>query len=53
MQKAAIVLLAGTEGYEAMGRMANALFAVKEFKQAGDEVQLILDGAAEFKVQVQ
>lgn len=45
MHKAAIVLLAGTEGSEAMGRMANALVAVQEFKDAGDEVKLIFDGA--------
>lgn len=45
MNKVAIVLLAGTEGKEAMGRMANALVAVKEFKDAGDTVQLVLDGA--------
>ncbi|MEX2673759.1 MAG: DsrE family protein [Phycisphaeraceae bacterium] len=45
MSKAAIVLLAGTEGLEAMGRMANALTAVQEFKNAGDDVKLILDGA--------
>lgn len=45
MNKAAIVLLAGTEGLESMGRMANALTAVKEFKDAGDDVKLIFDGA--------
>jgi len=45
MQKVAIVLLAGTDGLESMGRMANALVAVKEFKDAGDEVKLIFDGA--------
>lgn len=43
--KVAIVLLAGAEGHESMGRMANALTAVKEFKDAGDDVQLIFDGA--------
>jgi len=45
MQKAAIVVLAGTEGYEALGRLANALFAAKEFADAGDEVQILFDGA--------
>lgn len=45
MEKAAVVLLAGTDGLEAMGRMANALTAVKEFKDAGDDVKLIFDGA--------
>lgn len=43
--KAAIVLLADTETHEAMGRMANALEAVKEFKENGDDVQLVFDGA--------
>ncbi len=46
MQKVAIVLLADTETPGDMGRMANALMAVTEFKQAGDQVKLILDGAA-------
>lgn len=45
MNKVAIILLAGTEGFEAMGRMANALVAVKEFKDGGDDVKLIFDGA--------
>jgi hypothetical protein len=51
MNKAAIVLLAGTDGFESMGRMANALTAVKEFKDAGDDVQLIFDGAGVLWVQ--
>lgn len=45
MTKVAIVLLADTEDLGDMGRMANALSAVKEFKEAGDEVQMIFDGA--------
>lgn len=45
MHKVAVVLLAGTEGFEAMGRMANALTAVKEFRDAGDDVKLLFDGA--------
>ncbi len=45
MTKAAIVLLADTETLGDMGRMANALSAVQEFKEAGDEVRLIFDGA--------
>lgn len=45
MTKAAVVLLAGVTGAESMGRMANALTAVKEFKDAGDDVKLIFDGA--------
>lgn len=42
--KAAIVVLADTETHEGMGRVANALEAVKEFKQHGDDVRLIFDG---------
>ncbi|MFW6039425.1 MAG: DsrE family protein [bacterium] len=45
MQKAAIIVLADTDSMEALGRVANALMTVQEFKDAGDEVQLIFDGA--------
>ena len=45
MNRAAIVVLADTDTYEALGRLANALYAVKEFRDAGDEVSLIFDGA--------
>ena len=45
MNKAAIVVLSDTDTYEALGRLANALYAVKEFRDAGDEVALIFDGA--------
>lgn len=43
--KAAIVVLADTETLEGLGRIANALTATEEFKNAGDDVRLILDGA--------
>lgn len=43
--KAAIVVLADTETHEQLGRVVNALEAVKEFKEAGDDVRLIFDGA--------
>lgn len=43
--KAAIVVLADTETHEQLGRVVNALEAVKEFKDAGDDVRLIFDGA--------
>jgi hypothetical protein len=43
--KAAIVVLADTETHEGLGRVVNALEAVKEFKEAGDDVRLIFDGA--------
>lgn len=43
--KIAIVILAGNESNEGLARMVNALEAAKEFKEAGDEVHLIFDGA--------
>ena len=45
MNKVAIVVVADTEGHGNLGRIVNALEAAKEFKEAGDEVQLIFDGA--------
>jgi len=45
MQKAAIIVLADTETLESLGRVANALMTVQEFKEAGDDVKLIFDGA--------
>jgi len=45
MQKAAIVVLADTETLESLGRVVNALMTAQEFKEAGDDVQLIFDGA--------
>lgn len=46
MPKAAIVVLADVETHGDLGRVVNALVATKEFKEAGDEVRLIFDGAA-------
>lgn len=45
MQKAAIIVLADTDTIEGLGRVANALTAVTEFKDAGDDIKLIFDGA--------
>ena len=45
MSKVAIVVLADTETHEALGRVVNALEAVKEFKDGHDDVRLIFDGA--------
>src|SRR3970040_747137 len=45
MAKVAIVVLADTEKHEGLGRVVNALEAVKDFKEAKDDVQLIFDGA--------
>jgi hypothetical protein len=46
MTKLTVVLLADAETHEAMGRAANAFELVKEAKQAKNDVELILDGAA-------
>jgi hypothetical protein len=45
MPKAAIIVLADTETHGDLGRVVNALEAVKELKEARDEVKLIFDGA--------
>ncbi len=45
MAKVAIVVLAGTETHEGLGRVVNALEAVKELKDGGQDVKLIFDGA--------
>jgi hypothetical protein len=45
MDKVAIVVLADTETHEGLGRVVNTLEAVKEFKEAHEDVQLIFDGA--------
>lgn len=46
MTKAAIVILAGTEGHANVGRIVNGLETAKEFTETdGDEVELIFDGA--------
>ena len=43
--KVAILVLADTETHTDHGRLTNAMETTKEFKEAGDEVQLIFDGA--------
>lgn len=45
MPKAALVIFAGTEGREGLGRVANALVTAKEFKETGDDVTIVFDGA--------
>jgi len=46
MTKAAVVILAGTEGHENLGRIVNGLETAKEFAESDDdELQLIFDGA--------
>ena len=45
MTKVAIIILADTAGPGDFGRAVNALMTAKEFKDSGDEVQIIFDGA--------
>jgi hypothetical protein len=45
MAKISVVLLADTETHGDLGRVANALALTKEAKGAGDEVELVFDGA--------
>ena len=45
MSKVAIVIFADIETKGDFGRAVNALMTAKEFKEAGDEVQIIFDGA--------
>ncbi|MDP8930416.1 MAG: hypothetical protein M3O70_18070 [Actinomycetota bacterium] len=42
--KVATVVLADTDSHEALGRVVNAMVGVLEFKEAGDDVELIFDG---------
>lgn len=41
----AAIIFCDTEGFEALGRVVNALEAVKEFKTARRPVKLLFDGA--------
>jgi hypothetical protein len=45
MDKAAIVVLAGTETHGELGRLVNALSTADEFKEHSGEVTIIFDGA--------
>lgn len=45
MAKISVVLLADVESHGDLGRAVNALSLVKEAKEAGDDVELIFDGA--------
>jgi hypothetical protein len=46
MTKAAIVVLAGTDGHENLGRVTNALEAAREFAEhPDDDLELVFDGA--------
>lgn len=41
----ACLILAGTETREGLGRLVNVLEVAKAFKEGGDEVMLVFDGA--------
>ncbi|MBE0411885.1 MAG: DsrE family protein [Anaerolineales bacterium] len=45
MTKAAIVVLSNLENHNEMARVLNALETVKDFKDSGDQVELIFDGS--------
>ncbi|WP_144901196.1 DsrE family protein [Halobellus captivus] len=46
MTNAAVVILAGTDGHDNLGRLVNGLETAKEFAETeGDDVELIFDGA--------
>lgn len=45
MNKVLVLLLADVETKGDLGRVVNALQTAKEFKEAGDEVRLVFDGA--------
>jgi hypothetical protein len=46
MTKAAVIILAGTEGHENLGRIVNGLETAKEFAQnEADDLELVFDGA--------
>ncbi|MGH3736169.1 MAG: hypothetical protein ACRDT6_11200 [Micromonosporaceae bacterium] len=46
MLKAAVLVLADTETHEDLARVVNGLTTAREFKEAGDDVRIIFDGAA-------
>lgn len=45
MNKIAVLILADTETHGDLGRAVNALEVAKEFKEAGDQVAIVFDGA--------
>ena len=45
MKKTAFVILAAGEEPESMGRVVNGLMGALEFKESGEETQIIFDGA--------
>jgi hypothetical protein len=45
VEKVAVVILSDMEEHANLGRVTNALQVVKEFKEHGDDVRLLFDGA--------
>lgn len=45
MNKVAIVILAGAESHDSLGRVVNALELAKELQDYDDEVKIVFDGA--------
>lgn len=45
MKKVLLIIYAGKETHEGMGRVVNALVMAKELKEKGHEVKIIFDGA--------
>jgi hypothetical protein len=45
MTRISVVVLAGTEQHSDLARILNALELTKEAKEAGDDVELVFDGA--------
>ncbi len=45
MTKAAVIVFADTETHADLARVVNALITVQEFKEGGDAVRLLFDGA--------
>lgn len=45
MRKVVVLVLAGTETHEGLGRLVNALMLAQELKGAKDEVRLVFNGA--------
>jgi hypothetical protein len=45
MPKTALIVLAGTESHADLGRVFNAIETAREYKEDGEEVKIIFDGA--------
>ena len=45
MAKTALIVLAGTDSHADLGRVFNAIETAREYKEEGEEVQIIFDGA--------